>query len=178
MRSGRKAHEIVGLHTAQICAVAAGGLGGEAPASMKAMLPAWQLDWMSRNGTLMCQATSAASLPGHRSFGCLALAFAGVVLTAGKDNTLRVVDMRTFEPRAALRASGFAVGGVWAGATLGPDEKHAAAGGCMMQTLESGPQLQSSAAIVNHISSSLRILPVLQAPLTASYSCGMWPARL
>lgn len=53
---------------------------------------------------------------------------ADCVLTAGKDNTLRVVDLRTLKPRLTLRAPGYAVGGVWTGAALGPDEKHAAAG--------------------------------------------------
>lgn len=50
------------------------------------------------------------------------------MLTAGKDNTLRLVDLRTLRPRLTLRASGYAVGGVWTGAALGPDERHAAAG--------------------------------------------------
>ncbi len=50
------------------------------------------------------------------------------MLTAGKDNTLRLVDLRTLRPRLTLRSPGYAVGGVWTGAALGPDEKHAAAG--------------------------------------------------
>ncbi len=41
---------------------------------------------------------------------------------------MRVVDLRTFEARATLRAPGFAVGAVWTNACLGPDERHAAAG--------------------------------------------------
>ena len=49
-------------------------------------------------------------------------------MTAGKDNALRVVELRTLKPCATLRAPGFAVGGYWAGLALGPDEKHAAAG--------------------------------------------------
>ena len=53
---------------------------------------------------------------------------AGTMLTCGKDNVLKVLDMRTFEERAALGAPGFAVGAVWTNACLGPDELHAAAG--------------------------------------------------
>lgn len=53
---------------------------------------------------------------------------AGTMLTCGKDNVLKVLDLRTFEERAALRAPGFAVGAVWSNACLGPDERHAAAG--------------------------------------------------
>lgn len=49
-------------------------------------------------------------------------------MTAGKDNALRVVELRTLKPRDTLRAPGFAVGGYWAGLALGADEKHAAAG--------------------------------------------------
>lgn len=52
----------------------------------------------------------------------------GLVLTCGKDNKLRVVDLRTLQPLATLHAPEFAVRGVWAGCTLGPDERHAAAG--------------------------------------------------
>ena len=57
-------------------------------------------------------------------FGVLA----GTLVTCGRDNVVRVLDLRTFEPRATLRAPGFAVGAVWTNASLGPDERHAAAG--------------------------------------------------
>ena len=53
---------------------------------------------------------------------------AGTLVTCGRDNVVRVVDLRTFEPRVTLRAPGFAVGAVWTNACLGPDERHAAAG--------------------------------------------------
>ena len=46
---------------------------------------------------------------------------------------MRVVDLRTFEARATLRAPGFAVGAVWTNACLGPDERHAAAGDTLVQ---------------------------------------------
>jgi hypothetical protein len=63
---------------------------------------------------------------------------AGCVVTAGKDNALRVVELRTLKPRATLRAPGFAVGGYWAGLALGPDERHAAAG-ALLQGLGFNP---------------------------------------
>ena len=59
---------------------------------------------------------------------CAGAAGAGTMLTCGKDNVLKLVDLRMFEERAVLRAPGFAVGAVWTNACLGPDELHAAAG--------------------------------------------------
>ncbi|KAK9845276.1 hypothetical protein WJX81_001992 [Elliptochloris bilobata] len=53
---------------------------------------------------------------------------AGVVLTCGKDNLLKLVDPRTFQVQRSLRAPGFSVGTVWCTACLGPDERHVAAG--------------------------------------------------
>ena len=58
---------------------------------------------------------------------------AGTLVTCGRDNVVRVLDLRTFEPRATLRAPGFAVGAVWTNASLGPDECHAAAGDTLSQ---------------------------------------------
>lgn len=42
----------------------------------------------------------------------------GLVLTCGKDNLLRTVDVRTFEVRHSLMAAGFSLGGAWASACL------------------------------------------------------------
>ena len=53
---------------------------------------------------------------------------AGQILTAGKDNLLKLVDSRTFEVRQTFRAPGFAVGTVWCTACMSPDERHVAAG--------------------------------------------------
>ena len=53
---------------------------------------------------------------------------AGQILTAGKDNLLKVVDSHTFEVRQTFRAPGFAVGTVWCTACMSPDERHVAAG--------------------------------------------------
>lgn len=52
----------------------------------------------------------------------------GLVLTCGKDNLLRTVDVRSFEVRQTLAAPGFSVGGPWVAAALSPSEKWAAAG--------------------------------------------------
>ena len=53
---------------------------------------------------------------------------AGVVLTCGKDNLLKLTDWRSFQVQRTLRAPGFHVGGVWCRACIGADEHHAAAG--------------------------------------------------
>ncbi|KAK9828803.1 hypothetical protein WJX72_002152 [[Myrmecia] bisecta] len=52
----------------------------------------------------------------------------GTVLTCGKDNMLKLVDIRTFQVQHSLRAPGFVVGTVWCTASMGPDERHVAAG--------------------------------------------------
>ncbi|BDA45707.1 Autophagy-related protein 16-1 [Coccomyxa sp. Obi] len=52
----------------------------------------------------------------------------GAVLTCGKDNAVKVTDARSFQVQPAMSAPGFAVGGVWSKACLGPDERHCAAG--------------------------------------------------
>lgn len=52
----------------------------------------------------------------------------GLVLTCGRDNTLRLVDARTFQVRGTLAAPGFAVTTNWCTACLSPDESHVAAG--------------------------------------------------
>ena len=49
-------------------------------------------------------------------------------MTCGKDNLLRLVDVRTFEVRSTLSAPTFVVGGAWATACLAPSEALAAAG--------------------------------------------------
>lgn len=51
-----------------------------------------------------------------------------MVLTCGRDNLLRLLDLRTFAVRATLGAPTFEVGGPWAAACLSPDAAHAAAG--------------------------------------------------
>jgi len=83
--------------------------------------------WDCRSGRL---AHEVAALHPPKAQICATTigALGGSILTVGKDNMLRITDTRTFRPRAQLRAPGFAVGGVWAGAALGPDERHAAAG--------------------------------------------------
>lgn len=82
--------------------------------------------WDCRSGRL---AHEVASLhPRAQICGLSMGGLGGIVMTAGKDNVVRVVDTRTFRPLALLRAPGFAVGGVWGGCALGPDESHAAAG--------------------------------------------------
>ena len=53
---------------------------------------------------------------------------AGVVLTCGKDNLLKLTDWRSFQVQRTLGAPGFHVGGVWCRACLGADERHTAAG--------------------------------------------------
>lgn len=53
---------------------------------------------------------------------------AGVVLTCGKDNCLRLVDARSFQVRKTLSAPGFMVATTSCTACLSPDETHAAAG--------------------------------------------------
>ena len=75
-------------------------------------------------------------------------------MTCGRDNAVRVVDLRAFEPRATLRAPGFAVGAVWTNACLGPDERHAAAGergrGYIVGFRgEAGPDAEKSAVCIN-----------------------------
>ncbi|KAK9863390.1 hypothetical protein WJX84_000187 [Apatococcus fuscideae] len=52
----------------------------------------------------------------------------GLVLTCGRDNELKLVDMRTFEVRGAMRASGFSVDSVWCSAAISPDERFVTAG--------------------------------------------------
>lgn len=52
-----------------------------------------------------------------------------LVLTCGKDNLLRVVDVRRFEVLHTLSAPSFSVGGAWTAACLSPSERRAAAGG-------------------------------------------------
>ena len=68
--------------------------------------------------------------------GVLALATSldgGRALSLGRDGCLVALDARTLAPACPgappLRAPGFRVGGQWAGAALGPDGSHAAAGG-------------------------------------------------
>lgn len=51
-----------------------------------------------------------------------------LVLTCGKDNLLRCVDIRRFEVRHTLSAPSFTVGGSWTAACLSPTETQAAAG--------------------------------------------------
>ncbi|KAI3424821.1 hypothetical protein D9Q98_008207 [Chlorella vulgaris] len=51
-----------------------------------------------------------------------------LVLTCGKDNLLRCVDVRRFEVRHTLSAPSFTVGGTWTSACLSPSETQAAAG--------------------------------------------------
>ncbi len=60
--------------------------------------------------------------------GIVLLGCAGAVLTCGKDNAVKVTDARSFQVQPAMSAPGFAVGGVWSKACLGPDERHCAAG--------------------------------------------------
>lgn len=59
---------------------------------------------------------------------CVVAPCAGVVLTCGKDDLVKVTDARSFQVTAALRAPGFHMGGIWCKACLGPDERHIAAG--------------------------------------------------
>ena len=66
-------------------------------------------------------------LVGMHDPGC-AWYMAGTLVSCGRDNVVKVVDLRMFEARATLKAPGFAVGAVWTNACLGPDERHAAAG--------------------------------------------------
>ncbi|GAB4821419.1 hypothetical protein N2152v2_008465 [Parachlorella kessleri] len=81
-----------------------------------------------------------------------------LVLTCGKDNLLRAVDVRSFEVRHTLAAPGFNLGGAWAGACLSPSQKYAAAGSAdgtvfvwdlprqaLATRLRGGPKLASSA---------------------------------
>ncbi|KAK9837782.1 hypothetical protein WJX74_004988 [Apatococcus lobatus] len=49
-------------------------------------------------------------------------------LTCGRDNELKVIDMRTFEVRASMRAPGFGIESVWSSVALSPDERYAIAG--------------------------------------------------
>ncbi|PRW45473.1 autophagy-related 16 [Chlorella sorokiniana] len=51
-----------------------------------------------------------------------------LVLTCGKDNLLRCVDVRRFEVRHTLSAPSFSVGGAWTTACFSPTEQQAAAG--------------------------------------------------
>ena len=53
---------------------------------------------------------------------------AGLTLTCGKDNILRLVDSRTFQVKQMLTAPGFAIGTIWCTVCLSADEAHAAAG--------------------------------------------------
>ena len=53
----------------------------------------------------------------------------GELLTCGRDNALRVVDVRTFGVVATLRHAAFRVGTNFARAAWAPDARHAAAGG-------------------------------------------------
>lgn len=53
---------------------------------------------------------------------------AGLVLTCGRDNELKLVDMRTFEVRGSMRAAGFSVDTVWCSAAVSPDERYVTAG--------------------------------------------------
>ena len=59
---------------------------------------------------------------------CDGLCCAGLVLTCGKDNCLRVVDARTFQVQQTLTAPGFSVSTTWCTACLSSNESHAAAG--------------------------------------------------
>ena len=59
---------------------------------------------------------------------CPVSSLAGLVLTCGRDSELKVVDMRTFEVRASMRAPGFCVDTVWSSAALSPDERYVTAG--------------------------------------------------
>lgn len=56
------------------------------------------------------------------------LSAVGQVLTAGKDNLLKLVDARTFEIRQVFRAARFSVGTIWCTPAISPDEQHVAAG--------------------------------------------------
>jgi len=88
--------------------------------------------WDMRAGGAAVAEAPALHAPGG---GVLALATSldgGAALSLGRDGCLHALDARTLTPlpgSAPLRAPGFRVGGQWAGAALGPDGRHAAAGG-------------------------------------------------
>jgi hypothetical protein len=77
----------------------------------------------------MMKADNTTIMPPASTYGpeCIR-STAGTLVSCGRDNVVRVVDLRMFEARATLKAPGFAVGAVWTNACLGPDERHAAAG--------------------------------------------------
>lgn len=52
----------------------------------------------------------------------------GMVLSCGKDHTLKLVDMRSFQIKHTMRANGFSVGNTWCSATISADERHVASG--------------------------------------------------
>ena len=56
------------------------------------------------------------------------ICMAGVVLTCGKDNLLKLVDPRTYMVLKVLRAPNFAMAGAWSAVALSPHEQHVAAG--------------------------------------------------
>lgn len=81
--------------------------------------------WDVRSGR---QAHEVAGLHSQQITSVEMGASGGLVLTCGKDNLLRCVDVRRFEMRHTLSAPSFSVGGAWTTACLSPTEHHASAG--------------------------------------------------
>lgn len=82
--------------------------------------------WDLRSGR---QAHEVAGLHSQPITSVAAGLSGGLVLTCGKDNLLRAVDVRSFEVRATLSAPNrFVVGGAWCTACLSPNEALASAG--------------------------------------------------
>ncbi|KAL4437310.1 hypothetical protein ABPG75_004449 [Micractinium tetrahymenae] len=81
--------------------------------------------WDVRTGR---QAHEVAGLHGQQITSVAAGLSGSLVLTCGKDNLLRCVDVRRFEVRHTLSAPSFTVGGAWTSACLSPTEHQAAAG--------------------------------------------------
>ncbi|PSC73673.1 autophagy-related 16 [Micractinium conductrix] len=81
--------------------------------------------WDVRSGR---QAHEVAGLHSQQITSVCLGASGSMVLTCGKDNLLRCVDVRRFEVRHTLSAPAFTVGGAWTSACLSPSEQQAAAG--------------------------------------------------
>jgi len=81
--------------------------------------------WDARTGKLATEVTGVHTQP---VTGVSLSPLGGSILSAGRDNLIQLVDVRTFEVRKTLRSAGLRVAANWSRPCLSPDEQYVAMG--------------------------------------------------